>query len=185
MKRLAAILLLCVLLFNWFGYRILSDYYVQQADLALEQQLDENEYDESRLIEIKVPLKMPYQSTFRKFERYDGEIEVNGIHYKYVKRAIYNDSLILMCLPNDGKMKLNSVRNDFFKLVNDIQNTSQGKKSDQGNQSTVKSPFSEYYAASNIWLVPKLTAFFSQHFIYSSSACAAGFKVSPDQPPEA
>lgn len=185
MKRIAAILLLCVLLFNWFGYRILSDYYVQQADLALEQKFDNDDYDESRLIEIKVPLKLPYQSTVKKFERYDGEIEVNGIHYKYVKRAIYNDSLILMCLPNDGKMKLNSARNDFFKLVNDIQNPGQGKKSDPGNQSTVKSPFSEYYATSNNWLVPKLTALFLQHFLYNSSACSPGFKISPDQPPEA
>ena len=183
MKRLAAILLLCVLLFNWVGYRVLSDYFVQKADQALEQRLDNDEYDESQLIEIKIPLKLPYQSTFKKFERFDGEIEVNGTHYKYVKRAVYNDSLILLCLPNEGKMKLKSAQDEFFKLVNDIQNPSPNKKSDNSTHS-VKNPVTEYYNTSNNWLVPKLTALFSQHFITNSSSYSSGFTISPEQPPE-
>ena len=155
MKRIASILLLCILLFNWFGYRVSSDYYERQADLVLEQKLDNSEYDESQLIEIKVPLKLPYQTNWKEFERFDGEIEVDGVHYKYVKRAVYNDSLILLCLPHEGKMKLLSARDEFFKLVNDIQNPSQGKKSTNGNSHSVKSPVTEYYATQNNWLIPK------------------------------
>jgi hypothetical protein len=185
LKRIASILLLCILLFNWFGYRLLSDYYEQQADMILEQKLDNSEYDESQLIEIKVPLKLPYQNNWKGFERFDGEIEVDGIHYKYVKRAVCNDSLILLCLPNEGKMRLLSARDEFFKLVNDIQNPSQGKKSDSGKSQSVKNPVTEYYATHNNWLIPKLTALFSQFYIDKSSYCSSGFSVSPEQPPEA
>ncbi|MBC7830219.1 MAG: hypothetical protein H7122_20920 [Chitinophagaceae bacterium] len=184
MKRFAAILLLCLLLFNWFGYRILSGYYEQQADLALEQKLDNSEYDETQLIEIKVPLKLPYQNSRKEFERFDGEVEVDGIHYKYVKRAVYNDSLVLLCLPNEGKMKLQSAREDFFKLVNDLQHPSQNKKSD-GNSGSVKNPIADYYTAHNNWLIPKLTALHYQFHVNNSSFYSTDFTVSPEQPPEA
>lgn len=185
MKRIASILLLCILLFNWFGYRILSDYYAQQADLALEQKLDNSDYDESQLIEIKVPIALPYQTNWKEFERVDGEIEVDGIHYKYVKRTVYNDSLILLCIPNEGKMRLQSARDEFFKLVNDIQNPSQSKKSDSGNQHSVKNPITEYYSTENNWLIPKLTALFFHFYIEKSSFHSTGFTISPEQPPEA
>lgn len=184
MKRIAAILLLFLLLFNWIGYRILSDYYEQRADLVLEQKLDKSEYDESQLIEIKVPLKLPYQNNWKEFERYDGEIEVNGIHYKYVKRAVFNDSLVLLCLPNESKMKMQSARDEFFKLVNDLRHPSQGKKSG-GDSYSVKNPVTEYYSSHNNWLIPKLTALHSQFCIENSSFYSTGFTTSPNQPPEA
>ena len=185
MKRIASILLLCILLFNWFGYRILSNYYEHRADLVLEQKLDDSEYHESELIEIKVPLKLPYQNNWKGFERFDGEIEVDGVHYKYVKRAVRNDSLVLLCLPNEEKMKLLSARDEFFKLVNDIQNSSQGKKSDNGKSHSVKNPVTEYYATHNNWLIPKLTALLSQVYSDNTSFCSSDFSASPTQPPEA
>ena len=108
MKRLAAILLVSVLLFNWFGYRVLTDIIEHQADLVLEQRLDNSDYDESQLIEIKVPIELPYQTNWKEFERVDGEIEVDGIHYKYVKRKIVNGELVLLCLPNKSKTESKS-----------------------------------------------------------------------------
>ena len=88
MKKIASILLLGILLFNWCGYRWVINLVQQSADAKLEARLDRDDYDESQLIEIKVPVDMPYQSDWAGFERYDGEIEVNGIHYKYVKRKV-------------------------------------------------------------------------------------------------
>lgn len=185
MKRLAAILLVSVLLFNWFGYRILSDIIERNADLALEQRLDNSDYDESQLIEIKVPIQLPYQTNWKEFERVDGEIEVNGIHYKYVKRTVYNDSLILLCLPHESKMKLQSARDEFFKLVNDLQHPSQNKNSDKGNSVSAKNPITEYYSSQNNWMIPKLTALFFKCSIEHSPGLASGFIVSAEQPPEA
>lgn len=183
MKRIASILLAFILLFNWVGYRILSGYFEERADLVLEQKLDNSDYDESQLIEIKVPLELPYQTNWKEFERFDGEIEIAGIHYKYVKRKVYNDSLILLCLPHEGKMKLQSARDEFFKLVNDLQHPAQSKKSDKG--ATAKNPVTEYYSESQRWLIPKLTALYHFSFIRKSAPAFTGFTLTPEQPPEA
>jgi hypothetical protein len=122
MKRIAAILLMGILFFNWYGYKLLSSYLEDRADRRLEASLDEDRYDESQLISIKVPSShLSYYNSNAQFERVDGQIEVGGIQYKYVKRRLYNDSLELLCIPNHDAMKLQTARNQFFQLVNDIQ----------------------------------------------------------------
>ena len=163
----------------------MTDYFQQQSDLVLEQRLDNSDYDESQLIQIKVPLNLPYQNSYTSFERIDGEIEVNGIHYKYVKRAVINDSVVLLCLPNEGKMKLQFARDEFFKLVNDIQQPSQGQKSDGGNKHSVKSPVTEYYNNLNNWTVPKLTAFLNHFHTRNAYFTSVRYYITPEQPPEA
>ena len=81
-----------------FGYRFVADYMQQRSDKQLEAHLDKNNYKESELIELKVPIHLPYQTTWAEFERYDGEVELNGILYKYVKRKVVNDTLVLLCI---------------------------------------------------------------------------------------
>ena len=55
LKRIAAILLLGILLFNWFGYRLFIIFLENTENNKLEIRLDENNYDESELISVKVP----------------------------------------------------------------------------------------------------------------------------------
>lgn len=132
MKRVAAILLMGILFFSWYGYRILSSWLEDTANRQLEARLDEDRYDESQLISIKVPSShLAYYNSSTQFERVDGQIEVAGVLYKYVKRRLFNDSLELLCIPNHAAMNLQSARNEFFQLVNDIQqHNGQSKKSD-------------------------------------------------------
>jgi hypothetical protein len=169
-KRVAAILLLLLFLFNWFGYRLLSDYLQHRADTRLEAQLDHEQYNESSLIEIRVPLNMPYQVATGGFERYDGEIEYNGIHYKYVKRKIENGQLVVLCLPNETKMRLQSARDEFFKLVNDLQRSSQSKNP---NPDSYKSPLTEYWQQQNNWCI---NVYVAKHNHYTSYV----FHLPPD-----
>jgi hypothetical protein len=111
-----------ILLFNWFGYRLLISFLEERADIQLEARLDENKYDESQLISVKVPASHLSPYTLSKFyERVDGKIEINGVSYNYVKRKVFDDSLELMCIPNHTAMKLQAAKNDFFKLINDLQ----------------------------------------------------------------
>jgi hypothetical protein len=142
LRKFAAILLLVILLFNWVGYRLLTNVLQHSANIRLEAKLDKNDYKEEDLIEIKVPVDLPYQLNWNSFERFDGEIDVDGIHYKYVKRKIYNDSLVLLCLPNQTKQNLEKAKEDYFKGVNDIDQSSQ-KKSD--NNLTFKNILSEFF----------------------------------------
>jgi hypothetical protein len=88
----------------------------------MEARLDDNRYDESQLISVKVPIsQLSYYNPSRQFERVDGSIELSGVQYRYVKRRIYNDSLELLCLPDHAATTLQAFKNDFFRLVNGFQ----------------------------------------------------------------
>ncbi|MDF2187016.1 hypothetical protein [Paraflavitalea sp. CAU 1676] len=184
MKKIAAILLLSLLSFNWFGYRILADILQQQADIALEAKLDQNDYDESRLVEMRVTLDLPYQTNWTDFERVDGEIEIDGIHYKYVKRKVQDGQLVLMCLPNEEKMRLQTARDDFFKLVNDLQHPNQNKKSEKGSSFSLNSFSTEYWSQKNDWSIAALHNE-PLHYRNTNAVFLSGcYTNTPGQPPE-
>lgn len=110
-----------ILLFNWLGYRLLDNIAENNAVHRLETQLDRSQYDEHQLILIKVPLThLAYYNTSAAFERANGEIELHGVPYHYVKRRIYNDSVEMLCLANTAELRLRQGGNDYFRLVNDL-----------------------------------------------------------------
>lgn len=128
MKRIASILLLGILLFNWGGYRFLSDYFESRAGLQLQAELDLNHYNESDLIHIKVAASLPYGTSSEKFERVDGNIDINGVNYTYVKRRFYQDSLELLCIPSMAKTSIKNARDEFARLANDFVNNNTSSK---------------------------------------------------------
>ncbi|MGN6265447.1 MAG: hypothetical protein ACTHM5_07215 [Ginsengibacter sp.] len=138
MKKIAAIFFLILFSFNWFGYRLMYDFMQKQANKQLEVALDDNNYDESQLIELKVPVNLPYQTSWASYQRFDGEIEIKGVKYKYVKRKLANDTLYLKCIPNTKEMKLQTAKNDFFKLTNDLVQNKNPKKADNSSNSVLK-----------------------------------------------
>jgi len=181
LKRIASILLLAIFLFNWFGYRLLSDYLQHRADAALEAKLDQDNYDESQLVEMRIPLNLPYVTNHSDFERFDGEAEVGGIQYKYVKRKIERGELVILCLPNQAKTKLLSARDDFFKLVNDLQQT-QNKKS--GNSTAPKSPATEYFQQNTEFAIAQWAGSLQPYACNKVNFPATPVLTSPGQPPE-
>ena len=82
---------------------------------VLAAQLDRAEYNEGDLLSIKIPLDLPYYSSSPAFERAYGSVEIEGITYEYVKRRVHQDTLELLCLPNHGKMQLQSAEREFVK----------------------------------------------------------------------
>lgn len=177
-------MLLFLLAFNWIGYRLLSGFMENKADVALETKIDKSDYDESSLIEIKVPLNAPYLSdNATEFERYDGELELDGVHYKYVKRKIVDGELVLLCIPNNTKNELQNSRAEFFKLVNDL-NHSQSKGKTAGT--SFKSISTEYKEVNNAWMVaPLSTASPLTYGPADFSNIDSGYKLHPEQPPKA
>jgi len=183
LKKIASILLLGILLFNWCGYRLVINWMQKDADTKLEARLDRSDYSESQLIEIKVPLNIPYQTNWASFQRYDGEIEVNGIHYKYVKRKIENGQLVLKCIPNEARQHLQTARDDFFKLVNDLQLDHSAKKTNNTNITKVfTGDFFNRHQLSYELNNPEVNL---EYNIYQSPNLTNFFHSTPEQPPEA
>src|SRR5664279_622544 len=88
------------------GYRAWFYYAERKADAAMESRLDKDQYDESELISLSIPLNNPYQNEQSGFERIIGEINFRGNTYKLVKRRITDGILVLLCLPDTRKMVL-------------------------------------------------------------------------------
>jgi hypothetical protein len=143
-KKLAAIFLIALLLFNWYGYRFVTNYLQQKADHQLESRIDAKEYDESQLIEIRVAMNMPYQNNQAEFERHYGEIEVGGNIYTYVKRRIEDGFLVLKCLPNKAKQDLKSADNLLFNANNGLDQEHSNGKSGAPLNNIVKVSLSDY-----------------------------------------
>jgi hypothetical protein len=128
LKKLAAISLLALFVFNIVGYRLLVEYALTEADNNLEARLDKGHFNKSELLTIKVPLNLPYQTNQKDFERINGEINLNGIIYKYVQRKVYNDTLILQCIPHEEKTELQQKANEYFGKVNDLPSSNDHSK---------------------------------------------------------
>jgi len=147
-----------ILFFNWYGYRLLTTWLEVKADHQLEARLDQNSYDESQLVSIKVPsTHLSYYNSSTQFERVNGQIEIEGVRYKYVKRRLFNDSLELLCIPNHTAMRLANVKNEFFKGVNDIrQDNGQSKKSDSTPGSSKNIASTDYYTVNDFFVLGNL-----------------------------
>lgn len=157
MKRIAAILLLGLLLFNWVGYEIYTAILQNHADKTMVANLDQNNYSDADLISIKVPaMHLSSYVNSKEFQRVDGTIDIEGVQYNYVKRRYTEDSLELLCIPNKTATRLQTAKNEFFKLVNDLQHPGQSKKSDQHNTS-FKGFNAEYYAGIQSFVIPDLS----------------------------
>lgn len=185
LKKIAAILLSTMFLFNWFGYQILTNYLENRSDVQLELQLDKSNYIEQDLISIKIPTHLPYYNNSNTFERTDGEIEINGVAYKYVKKRFYNDSLELLCVPNVSKMKIKEANNEFAKLANDFQQLGK-KKQNQHSTNSIKSINTEYFQHHfEVSLVYNNVYIEKVSIAYSPVFLTSVFYAPQEQPPDA
>ena len=88
------------------GYKLWISYLENKSEDRLEAMLDLNQYKENELIKISLPLNNAYQNDWSEFKRVNGEISFDGKIYHYVKEKIQFGQLILLCLPDHDKMKL-------------------------------------------------------------------------------
>lgn len=180
----ASIFFLTVILFNSGGYRLLMNYLEAHQATQLERRLDEKQYDETALIEIHVPVSLPYQTDWKDFERVNGEIEYQGTHYKFVERKLQGGEMIYKCIPNEGKAQLVNARENFFKLVNDLQTQESSSKKSATNHS-VKTFSFDYCDELKSWSLTALQQEASFYNIHNAAFLPAAYVLTAEQPPEA
>ncbi|HRH59238.1 MAG TPA: hypothetical protein PL045_01645, partial [Chitinophagaceae bacterium] len=105
-------------MFNVTGAKLWLKLVMNMNNHKLEAKLDKGNYRDEELVEIKMALNLPYNQNWAEFERVNGEINIDGNHYKYVKQKLYNDTLILLCIPDNSKTAVKQNTNDYFGKVN-------------------------------------------------------------------
>jgi len=153
-----------------------------RATEQLQTRLDGNDFNVSELISIKIPAKhLTYYNCSSQFVRVNGQIEIRGLQYSYVKRRLYNDSIELLCIPNQGAMHLTKVRNDYYKLVNDLQNPGQDKKSDSH---VSKSYSGDFYTVNDLFRITKLPFNIQDKPVHVSENLPDGLIPTAEHPPQ-
>lgn len=177
---MSAILFLLILVFNFYGYRLVIAYMEKKGSTAIEQKLDKQDYGDDELISIKTVLNLPYYSSSPHFERVYGSATVNGIVYEYVKKRVYKDTLELLCLPNESGTKLQDIRNNLAQAAADGEVSFPVKK---GGTSTLKLSLPDFFQpvpAIVFWL-PQPEKNIGHHLHLMALAT---FSQQPERPPQ-
>jgi len=122
------------------GYRWYFSVIENKATAKLEQKISAGKYNEAQLVEIRIPLNMPYYSD-KEYEEVYGETDWNGEHYRYVKRKVSGNTLYLLCIPDIENTSIAKVKSEFTKSVNDVP---ANKKGSQQKNTFIKLMNSEF-----------------------------------------
>jgi hypothetical protein len=142
MKKIISISLLVILCFNCIGYKFFANYFENKAIDDMQTAVYNNKYNEADLVSFKTALNQPYNTNTDGYDYVDGEMDVNGTYYQYVKMRVYNDTLEVLCIPNCTKSSISEKKEEWSKQLNDLANNKQSKKS--STTSLVKTIFSEF-----------------------------------------
>jgi len=183
MRKIAAILLMLIFMFNLFGYKLYVSLMVDSANRSMEKALDKNDYNEDELISIKKPINLPYYNNTKEFTRAYGEVEMNNVLYKYVKSRIYNDSLEMLCIPDNSKQQLLDSKDDFAKAGFDLQNDT-NKKSTPGKALSFVKLISEYEKHTSWDITTSYSIIALQHTSYYKANSGILHKGIIEQPPD-
>jgi hypothetical protein len=183
LKKSIAIILLLIHGFNLVGYPAMFALLQHNAGHRFIAQIDEGQYNDADLVEVKIPYPLPYSTNWKHYERINGEMEVQGIHYNYVKRKLSNDTLYLMCIPNTEKTKLSADSKDYFNVFNGVNDGSTNKKS-TSQESFQKSFCAEYNIIPANYLLHQPTVSLSAYFSVAKTAIALRALSVACQPPE-
>ncbi len=120
LKRLVSILLLSVFLFNVGGYYLLFIGLHHRSDTLLSKKIEAEQFQKDELIELKVPITLPYPLQENNFQKADGRFEHEGTFYKLVKQKFDNDTLYIVCIRDVATKQLTSTLKDYVAKTNDL-----------------------------------------------------------------
>ena len=180
MKKAFAILFLTVHVSYVCGYQLFFSVAENMANKHMVAALDKNQYNKNELIQIKCVLNVPYIITDISYERCDGQIELNGVQYNYVKRMVKNDTLYLYCIPNNQKTELNKTKNLYAKQNSD---NPSGKTSEQSVLKKV-SFFNEYNFDALSFNFDAYQSSSTSNISFNNLTTLKGFTTKHLQPPD-
>lgn len=120
MKRIIAVIILSIHLFNAGGYLLLQQYQVYITDKKMNDLISNNLYDPNALIEVKIAQHMPGISEWNDYKNIDGQVQLKNACYNYVKLKITADTLYIKVIKNYEKTKLIGKNIIYAKQINDI-----------------------------------------------------------------
>lgn len=98
-------------------------------DREMIQKFDAENYSDSDVITIKIPMTIPYATDSKEFARVDGKFEHNGEFYRMVKQKLSQDTLFVVCVKDHENKRIDDAMTKFVKTFTDkpVDNSSNAK----------------------------------------------------------
>ena len=179
LKRLFAILLLCVHLFYIGGYSLFFQYYIHQADVQMVKKIYSNKINDAKLIEIKIPVHFPTIVDWDDYADIAGQIQLKDAYYNYVRLKMTRDTMYIVCLPNTVKTHLVNANIITAKEISDVP-----LNKDSHNPTVKKvSALSEYNLQAFQYNYSEFGIFLKRHPMPVAVQLTTPFIESPGKPP--
>jgi hypothetical protein len=112
--------MLITVLFNLGGYSLLFEYMIYRSDSNIIYQINHNNYHNSDLVEVKIPVNLPTMQDWTDFQKISGQVQFKNNKYNYAEIKMTRDTLYLLVIPNHDRTKLVNANIIYAKQVNDI-----------------------------------------------------------------
>ena len=128
-RKLFSILFALLLLLNVMGYYGVFLGLQYKNDREMIQKFDAENYSDSEIVTIKIPISIPYASDSKEFQRVDGKFEHNGEFYRLVKQKLSQDTLYVACVKDYENKRIDDAMTSFVKTFTDkpVDNQSSAK----------------------------------------------------------
>ncbi|WP_143090987.1 hypothetical protein [Thermoflexibacter ruber] len=183
MRKLVAIFLVFLLIYNMIGHYLVLIYQQKVANMYFSQSLAHDNIPDDDLFIIKVPASLYVPAKNTDFEPISGSFEYKGKFYDMVKRKVENDTLYIYCANNRYKEKIASQIANYVKsYVVDFEND----KNNNQNQKLLKSFAKEYLQVSayHILSIYQRNKTSEKNVILDDSSPAMPLIATPSPPPE-
>lgn len=120
LKRLISILFLLLFLFHVGGYHLFFWVLHEQSDRQMAQRLDAEAYSADEVLQLKLPLTLPYGLNRNNFSGGRTTVEHNGEYYDLVKYKLESDTLYFIYIKNYREKELAQAMSQFAKASNDL-----------------------------------------------------------------
>ncbi len=97
---------------------------------------------------------------------------------------MFDGQLILLCLPDHEKMKLQSAKDEFFKYANDLVQNHSSKRSDHSKSGIFKNLMGEYDFFTTPYITHSGVSQTDYNISKNSENLPSSPHSSPEQPPE-
>jgi hypothetical protein len=111
--------LVFLLILNVFGYYLFFGALQYSNDIAMTRRLDADLYNENEAITIRLPLTVPYLGDDKTFRRAEGKFWHEGQFYRMVKQKYARDTLTVICVRDNEKVRIHEAISEFVKTFTD------------------------------------------------------------------
>lgn len=90
-------------------------------DVRMSRSLDEDVYDLSRVVTLKIPLVVPYMYDNADFVRVEGKFQYMGETFRLIKQKYQQDTLTIICIKDQYARQIKDAMADYVGTFADQQ----------------------------------------------------------------